>query len=183
MMPLVFMIEIRYKFATFLESNITSMTTLIIICAVILILGSSLWILPSSRQRAQMELRRAAMRKGLQVKLSKIKDLEYPGEEMNCIAYRLPRHRTNDATIPEWMLLRHTQTDEETQVPGWVYERVAGRYRFSDGEAAAKILAQFPADVMAVQSTTGAISAYWNENGEMDDVDTILRVLTELQTG
>jgi hypothetical protein len=159
------------------------MTTLIIICAVILILGSSLWILPSPRQRAQMELRRTAMRKGLQVKLSKIKDLEYPGEEKNCIAYRLPRHRTNDVNTPKWMLLRHTQTDEELQVPGWIYERVAGRYRFSDGEAIAKILAQFPADVMAVQSTSGSVSAYWNENGEMEDVDTLLRVLTELQAG
>jgi len=159
------------------------MTTLIIICAVILILGSSLWILPSPRQRAQMELRRSAMRKGLQVKLSKIKDLEYPGEEVRCIAYRLPRHRTNGVNTPEWMLLRHTQADEELQVPGWIYERVAGRYRFSDGDAAAKILAQFPTDVMAVQSTTGAVSVYWNENGEQDDVDTILRVLTELQAG
>jgi len=130
-----------------------------------------------------MELRRSAMRKGLQVKLSKIKDLEYPGEEVRCIAYRLPRHRTNGVNTPEWMLLRHTQADEELQVPGWIYERVAGRYRFSDGDAAAKILAQFPTDVMAVQSTTGAVSVYWNENGEQDDVDTILRVLTELQAG
>ena len=55
------------------------MTVLIIVLAVILILGSALWVLPSPRQREQMDMRREAMLKGLQVKLSKIKDLEYPG--------------------------------------------------------------------------------------------------------
>lgn len=157
------------------------MTTLIIILAVVLILGSALWVLPSPRQRQQMALRRDAMRKGLQVKLTRIKDLQYPGEEIACIAYRLQRQRVNGPAIATWMLRRHSEADGELQIPGWIFDRSEGRHRFVDGDAVAATLAPLPEDVLAVQSTAGALSVYWNERGEMEDVDTILSVLTELR--
>jgi len=158
------------------------MTVLIIVLAVILILGSALWVLPSPRQREQMNMRREAMLKGLQVKLSKIKDLEYPGEETHCIAYRLARQREQGLKAQAWMLYRHTQGDDKLQIPGWLYDRGEGAYRFDDVQPISELLAQLPEDVIAVQSSGAALSVYWNEQGEMDDVATILRVLTTLQS-
>ena len=158
------------------------MKILVIVLAIVLIMGSALWVLPSPRQRQQMAMRRAAMTKGLQVKLTKVKDLEYPGEETACIAYRLPRQRVNDSKAKTWMLYRHSEADSERHIPGWVYDRDGGRHRFSDGESIAKVLADLPKDVIAVQATAGAVSIYWNERGEMEDVETILRVLGELQS-
>lgn len=158
------------------------MKILVIVLAVVLIMGSALWVLPSPRQRQQMAMRRAAMTKGLQVKLTKVKDLEYPGEEVACIAYRLPRQRVNDPNAKEWMLYRHSEADPELHIPGWLYDRDGGRYRFANGDAISKILSELPKDVLAVQATAGAASIYWNERGEMEDVETILRVLGELQS-
>ena len=157
------------------------MTTLIIVCAIILILGSSLWILPSPRQRAQMKLRREAMMKGLQVKLTKVKDLEYPGEEVHCIAYRLPRQPKSVAKNKTWMLYRHSESNDELRIPGWLYDRHAGLYRFDDVQAVLTLLAQLPEDVIAVEGSIGTLSVYWNEQGDSDDLVTIMRVLTELQ--
>jgi hypothetical protein len=158
------------------------MTILIIILAVVLIMGSALWVLPSARQRQQMAMRRAAMAKGMQVKITRIKDLEYPGEEMPCIAYRLPRQRVNDPSHHEWMLYRHSEADPELHIPGWLYDREKGRHRFSDGGAIAKILLRLPSDVKAVQATAGAVSIYWDERGDIQDLDTILQVLKALQS-
>lgn len=157
------------------------MTVLIIVLAVILILGSALWVLPSPRQREQMNMRREAMLKGLQVKLTKIKDLEYPGEETHCIAYRLARQREQGLKAQAWMLYRHAQSNEELQIPGWLYDRSEGAHRFGDVQPISELLAQLPDDVIAVQSSGSALSVYWNEQGVMDDVATILRVLTALQ--
>lgn len=157
------------------------MTTLIIICAVILILGSSLWILPSAHQREQMQLRREAMMKGLQVKLTKIKDLAYPGEELHCVAYRLPRQGKPVAKNQSWMLYRHGDDREELRIPGWVYDNQSGFYRFDDDQAVSKLLAQLPADVMAVEGSAGTTSVYWNERGDSNDLAVIQRTLGELQ--
>ena len=157
------------------------MTTLIIICAVILILGSSLWILPSPRQRAQMQLRREAMMKGLQVKLTKVKDLEFPGEEIHCIAYRLQRQLKQVPKNKTWMLYRHNESNDELRIPGWLYDRHSGFYRFEHVQPVSELLAQLPEDVIAVEGSTGTLSIYWNEKGDSDDLATILRVLTEFQ--
>jgi len=158
------------------------MTTLIIICAVILILGSSLWILPSPRQRAQMQLRREAMMKGLQVKLTKVKDLEYPGEEQHCIAYRLARQSKPVSKSETWMLYRHSEMNDELRIPGWLYDRHGGLYRFDDVRPISELLAQLPEDVIAVEGSAGTTSVYWNEKGDSGDLAVIFRILTELQT-
>jgi len=128
-----------------------------------------------------MAMRREAMLKGLQVKLTKVKDLEYPGEDLHCIAYRLARKREQGLKAQAWMLYRHTEGDESLQIPGWLYDRNEGAYRFDDVQAISELLAQLPADVIAVQATGAALSVYWKERGEMDDVTTILDVLSAFQ--
>lgn len=157
------------------------MTTIIIICALILIVGSSLWILPSPRQRAQMKLRREAMMKGLLVKLVKINDLEYPGEQVSCIAYRLPRQTKPVEKKHTWMLHRHTGDNSELRIPGWIYDRHGGLYRFESTDLISKLLAQLPDDVIAVEAGLGTTSIYWHERGDSEDLATIMRVLSAIQ--
>lgn|GEM_PF-1486513 len=166
---------------------IYSMAFLIIALTVTLVLGSALWVLPSPRERGQMAMRREAMLKGLQVKLTKIKDREYPGEQIQCIEYGLAHRRAQGLKLQTWMLYRQTENDRaslsvrEAGISGWFYDRDQGSYRFDDSETMSMLLAQLPEDVMAVQCTVGALSVYWQERGEMDDVAAILTVLTGLQ--
>jgi hypothetical protein len=157
------------------------MTIVIIVLAVILVLGSALWVLPSPREKSQMAMRREAMLKGLQVKLTKVKDLECPGEELHCIAYRLARKREQGLKAQAWMLYRHAEGDEELQVPGWSYDLSEGKYRFKNVPEISALLNALPADVIAVQCTGAALSVYWNERGEIENVTTILDVLSSFQ--
>ena len=158
------------------------MTIVIIVLAVILVLGSALWVLPSPREKNQMVMRREAMSKGLQVKLTKVKDLDEPGEELHCIAYRLARKREHGLKAQAWMLYRRAEGDDELQIPGWNYELSEGKHRFKNVQEISELLAALPADVIAVQATGAALSVYWNERGEIDDVASILDVLSGFQS-
>ena len=158
------------------------MTTLIIIFAVLLVLGSSLWILPSAKQREQMRLRREAMMKGLQVKLTQIKDLDYPGEVLKCIAYRMERRGKPVNKQQTWMLYRHPESEQSLSIPGWIYDTHGGLYRFPETTPIAELLAELPQDVKAVEGGLGSVSVYWNERGDSDDLATIQRVLDRLQS-
>ena len=161
------------------------MTIVIIVLAVILVLGSALWVLPSPREKSQMAMRREAMLKGLQVKLTKVKDLEYPGEELHCIAYRLARKREQGLKAQAWMVYRDKEGGEkgheEFRIPGWNYDLSEGKHRFKNVSEISALLTALPVDVIAVQSTGAALSVYWNERGELEDVTTILDVLGGFQ--
>lgn len=157
------------------------MTIFIIVLAVILVLGSALWVLPSPREKSQMAMRREAMSKGLLVKLTKVKDLEQPGEKLHCIAYRLARKREQGLKAQAWMLYRHAEGDDKLQIPGWIYDLSEGKHRFENVQSVLELLTALPADVIAVQATGAALSVYWKERGEIENVTTILDVLNGFQ--
>ncbi len=145
------------------------MAWLVVITVGLLLVGSTLWLLPSPRERYQMELRRVAMEAGLQVRLRK---LEVPGdrEPRDCAVYTLRRghHQVErfEPRLHAWQLVRGETAFLDPVVAGW-------SYLVRPEETAAvplAALAELPATVTALASSRDGISVYWDERGDADSV-------------
>lgn len=155
------------------------MSILVIVLAVCLVLGSMLWVLPSAKERQQMVLRRQAMRMGIQVQLSKLEDPSNPFEKIHCVAYRLP-HRQVEKGAKSWLLYGKTIT-RNPEIGGWGFGARAPRPETRYLEGLKPLLARLPEDAIALELTPGAVSVYWREKGQSEDVETIFQVLESVQ--
>lgn len=158
------------------------MTLLILGLALCLILGSMLWVLPSKKERAQMQLRREAMRRGFQVQLNKLEERLNPFEKIHCVAYRLPRRKVKSQAL-SWIIYRATEEElkQLQEAPPWLYSPRSLRPTPEQQQAILLLLQALPQDVVAVDANPGRVSIYWHERGATSDLDSILRVLQELQ--
>lgn len=160
------------------------MSLLIIVLAITLIIGSMMWILPSAREKRQMQLRRAAQASGLRVQLVK---LDFKGilEPISCTAYSLSRHRGEKAK--DLWKYYNKNTDHTEQQSAW-QSSVDNVTRplfepLNDPEPGhlEEILAELPHDWLAVEQRSDATVLYWLERGEEESVAQIARVLKTLQ--
>lgn len=126
-----------------------------------------------------MALRREAMRKGIQVQLSKLDDPNNPLDKIACVAYRLP-HKSVQKGGKSWLLYQE-DIARRSDIAGWGF---AVRELKPDASYLAKLeplLLKLPADSVALELTQGSVGLYWHERGESGDIETIYQVLTELQ--
>ena len=163
------------------------MAYFIIAVVLLMIIGPILAILPSKRQKDQMQKRKTAMAAGISVHLTRIDDPDPDPEAylsntgrplervMSVIAYRLPRPRSEARQIAfDWALerkVRQSTTAAEGLPSGWqwvdtqtVQLPVALR-QYLQGS-----VAQLPNDVVRVEERKNIVSAYWNERGDATDL-------------
>lgn len=158
------------------------MATIIIVLAIVLILGSMFWVLPSPKERRQMLLRKAAMDKGLNVQITKIKDIASPGHLLDCVAYRLfdLDQQQHKEKMP-WKLLR-TKEDWRMDIDGWTLDKSIAKESIQDIETITGTVARLPEDCIAVESNKQSTSVYWQERGDEQAINDIFDVLTKLQS-
>ena len=148
------------------------MTYFIIFIVFALVLSPVMWMMPSPSQKRQMKLRSQAMSLGLSVKVCDLPQLERAKVRnepvQQGIAYLL-RWRASGAKsdVFHHLVLRAEQ-------PGIAQ----GKDRLS--ATLQNVLVTMPGDVMALEYTSGGVSAYWREKGTVEDVDQIHQSLLSL---
>lgn len=157
----------------------------IIALAILAIIGSMMWMMPSPRQRAQAIFRQQAMRAGLQVQMTKLLFPraigEHAPEEFHCIAYRQGRngHKIDKHYRP-WHIFRLNAHANRGLPDGWCWGK--GEDQLPEVQLARinTLVEAMPADVYSIESTPVAVSVYWNENGTPETVELIVRELKAL---
>jgi hypothetical protein len=172
------------------------MVWVIIIGIFLLAIAPIFWVLPTSAQRHQMKLRNRAMQSGLVVQLAQLLDRDAPAIERvtasgrtrevkrACVAYRLPlRGVYDERPLPEWhidhMRLAENSSEDLPSNWRWLGERpdVTDRYV----ERVASVLAKVPPDTVAVEARSDAVSIYWRESGDVENVDRVAELLRDLE--
>ncbi|UTW08429.1 hypothetical protein [Pseudomonas benzenivorans] len=129
------------------------------------ILSPLTWLIPSRRQRGQMDVRLQARRMGLAMQLSRQKwphwlATEPPGA---CAQYHLGRRRGHRDSWCYWQA-----------VPGqWVNQ---WREPVAQGPLAEQ-LARLPADVFKAEATPQMVALCWGERGQDDGLQRIVDFL------
>ncbi|WP_271273923.1 hypothetical protein [Aliamphritea hakodatensis] len=152
----------------------------IIILVMMSLVGSMMWVMPSQRQRFQAQLRQLAMRKGFNVQVAKVNPPRASGqveqESFNSPVYRLPRtniSRQERETFVHWQVYKQTALAAEGLPEGWCWGE--GERQLSAGQLGLllELIARLPEGVVAIESDPVHLSVFWDERGELEDLDRI----------
>lgn len=144
------------------------MTWWLVPLLIFVVLSPLTWLLPSRRQRGQMDVRLGARRQGLSMQLAPQAWPHWmdPLPPDPCPQYALPRRRRDAQEVDVW------QPGAGCWVDRWrkpvndplLLERLAG----------------LPADVYRLQANAQSVTAFWGEKGgepALADVVTVLKAL------
>jgi hypothetical protein len=158
------------------------MAYVIIIVVLLVIIGPILALLPSKRQKQQIQMRKAAMNAGISVALTRIDDPDPDPEAylsntgkplervMAVVAYRCFRPRPDQwRQRPEiaWALDRTRGACVEGLAPGWQWHdtRISDLPPILSGYLV-DALDSLPDDVVRVEEQKFIISVYWRERAD-----------------
>lgn len=143
------------------------MSPWIVLLLLAFVLSPLSWLIPSRRQRGQMDVRLRARRMGLGMQLSSQDWPHWLSRQppASCPQYHRVRRRGNQDCWVYW------QAEPGSWLNRW-------REPCAD-EALAKALAALPADVFKVEVNTQMIALYWGENGQDDALQRIADFLQE----
>jgi hypothetical protein len=151
------------------------MAYVIAIVAVLMIVGSVMWLKPSKAQQRQTRLRLLARQLGIDVRLCNLPQsrrarvrAERPEQG---VVYRLPIFERREPPAPQYLLCR-----EHAAAP-WESESVAA-LPSALRALVEKVGAELPADAVAIELGPQGPAVYWRERG---DEDTLRRLGTALQ--
>lgn len=160
----------------------------IIILIMLSLIGSMMWVMPSPRQRFQAELRARAKPIGFQVQMVRLTAPRAKGEmeaeQYAVMAYRLPRTNMDKKSaqrLAPWHAFRVNALANEGLPEGWswgVGERVLDDAALS---LLTDVIAQLPKGVSSIESTPIHVTAHWDEEGKLEDLELIKAQLSRLQ--
>lgn len=136
------------------------MTWVLIIFVVMVALSPLLSMRPSRRQRQLAALREQAALAGMVVQLQQLPELP-------------------DSGLQPFYSRRRPREDNQPR-PSVVYRRTAQGWLSAQGKiapAVASLLADMPAGVSHVSSSMACVGAFWDENGSVEDLEQIDRLL------
>ena len=153
------------------------MSYLLIIIVVAFVLGPIMWIMPSPRQRKQLELRAYAVQKGLQIKIADLpqshRQRVRKEDRQQGVLYRLPLVMTRPALNHSQYLLQQGDGEPEWSGP----DSVAIKALL--GEDLLKAID----GVVALECNQADVGVYWREKGGVEAVEAIYQLLNELREG
>ena len=174
------------------------MAYVIILIVLLIIIGPILAILPSKRQKEQMQKRQTAMKAGISVNLTRIDDPDPNPEEylsntgkplervLALIAYRLPHLRPSQRrhVACDWALerrLKRAAGSDDSELPtGWCWENTApASLPAALREYLPRTIAGLPDDVVRVEERKNIISVYWKERGGVVELAKVIDFLTD----
>jgi hypothetical protein len=155
------------------------LTYLLIAILLGLVIGPILAMRPSPAQKRKMALRNKAISLGMTAHFSDMPTragrLGQQAEQG--IAYRLRYRPANKAKISDWRLLNRASTGYD-----WEWDRNVGRPEMAGKELLQQAVRKLPEMIRAVDYRDGVLAAYWQELGTEADVETIFKVLSEVQS-
>lgn len=152
----------------------------IIILVMMSLVGSMMWVLPSKRERFQAQLRQLAMRKGFSVQLAQVKPPRASGqieqESFNSPVYRLPRtniSRNEREGFIQWQVYKQTALAAEGLPEGWCWGEGERQLSAAQLQLLLGVIERLPEGVVAIESDPVHLSVFWDERGELEDLDRI----------
>jgi hypothetical protein len=154
------------------------MAYVIAIVAVLMVLGSVLWLKPSKAQLRQTKLRLLARQLGLDVRLcslpqgrrARVRE-EHPEQG---VVYRLPVFERHDPPPPTYLLCR---TDATAPWLSAQDEPLTAELQ----ALIEKVSAELPADTVALELGPQGPAVYWRERGDENTLRRLHRALVELR--
>jgi len=141
--------------------------------ALLMVLGSIVWIMPSKRDRRIARLRQAAILKGIRVKLMDFPVINMSGrvEEANVsgAAYSLCDYDFSGVQAG-WMLIRNLGEAGDSP-DGWGWYINQSRLPEPIIEHITNLVQKYQDQLLAVSILSGSVSLGWNEQGSIEDLD------------
>ncbi len=153
------------------------MTYLIIGAVLLYLVGTMAWVLPSKREKKQMQMRQRAKACGMQIQL---KSRELPSELDRGYGkpYFMQYLKIRPEPLEKVKPIRFLKCGlDEDPVPGW---RSDFDFHEHMSVALKPILSELPRDVFAVILSSSAVGVEWQEKAPLDDVDRISASLDKL---
>ncbi len=151
------------------------MTALIVICIVLSLMGSALWIVPPKKERQRMALRMHARQLNLTVQLTSIDLPDKWDKSMTrkkVVSYSLYRAKPLEALVkPVWLLPYEV----------WKYDSISSAWWASQSMALTNrdkaILTEFEGRLEGIKIQAASVDFYWQEQGDESSVDDIAELL------
>ena len=154
------------------------MAYVIAIVAVLMMVGSIMWLKPSKAQQRQTRLRLLARQLGIDVRLCNLPQsrrarvrIERPQQG---VVYRLPIYQRREPLAPEYLLCR------EDSAAAWESESAAALppplRALVD-----QVSAELPADAVAIELGPQGPAVYWRERGDEETLRRLAKSLAELR--
>ncbi|KZN12375.1 hypothetical protein [Marinomonas sp. TW1] len=154
------------------------MTALIVICIVLSLMGSALWIMPPKKERQRMALRMQARQLNLTVQLTSIDLPDKWDKSMirkKVVSYSLYRAKPlTSLSHPVWILPYEVWKFDSVSPMWWVSQLIT----LSERDKA--ILAEFEGRLEGIKVQAASIDFYWQEQGDEASVEAIAEVLKSL---
>jgi hypothetical protein len=159
------------------------MTYLLIAFVLLIIISPLMWFRQSPRQKLITDMRRDAASKGMSVKLSRPADAREGEGRLECVKYTLPwLAETEPSPIPrmeKWLLVRETRRGDPSPWPPWQWLGRESNEKLYP--ILGDVLEVLPTNVSALEARPDGLAAYWQERGELTDVQKIYQQLTSLR--
>nr|WP_067289671.1 hypothetical protein [Marinobacterium profundum] len=156
----------------------------IIILIMLSLIGSMMWAMPTPREKAQAMVRSKARTLGLQVQMVRLTAPRATGEaeaeEYERAAYRYLRHGLSAVQrerLQPWQLFRIHSLANEGLPEGWSWKQGERMLSQEQLDVLAEVLPTLPVDVVALESTSLYITAFWGERGGIEGVEKIRAAL------
>jgi hypothetical protein len=156
----------------------------IIAGVVLFLIGTLTWLLPSPRERKQMELRQTAIKMGLKVSLGELSTVIEAGTEqgVKCVVYQLP---TEVSPHVLWQAVREqhqrgVDIASDGLPSGWYW----AKGDIPEPSVRAYLQSALPLlnqDVLAIEARPIGYAVYWREHGSADDVAQFAKLLHTLR--
>jgi len=159
------------------------MTYLLIAFVLALILSPLMWFRQSPRQKLITAMRKEAASKGIRVKLSKPADAREGEGRLEYVTYTLPWLPDSAASMEprmeKWLLVKGTRRGDPSNWNSWQW---LGRE--SNDALITPIgfaLEKLPENISALEACSEGVRIYWQERGQLYDVQAIFEHLDKLR--
>lgn len=163
------------------------MSWLIIVFIVLSLIGSIAWVKPTPRQKFLAKLRLDARALGFNCRLVHITSPrpkgELEGQKQSIMAYRLFRESQGFEQQEEgfaWSIFSIESLATEGLPEGWSWNKGEGKLPAVSLSALTAVIEALPEGVASLDATSGYVTAYWNEKGDLDDLKVIKTQLMNL---
>ncbi|MEZ5528920.1 MAG: hypothetical protein R3E57_03105 [Porticoccaceae bacterium] len=159
------------------------MTYLLIALVLAIIVSPLLWFRQTPRQKLITAMRQQASRGGLQVRLVRPPDAREGEGRLEFVCYTMPwQAKTEPSVLPraeQWLLVKDTRRGDPSPWQGWQW---LGRDPSEQLHAAiGQAVVELPSSASGLEASASGLSVYWQERGELTDVERIVSQLTRLR--
>lgn len=160
---------------------------LIVTLVVLSLVGSVSWVLPTPLQRAQAKIRKLAMQKGVQVRISKLQGPREQGEVAPdshlATGYTLPRSSDAAKAMAKshnWEIFKAKGLHTKGLPESWCWNRGEGALSVAQLAVLETLLATLPKDVYAVSASPIGVAVYWHEKSTPQELDNLIAFMQGL---